>query len=41
MTFAQDKDSCVIYGMPKAAMDLGAVDEVVALDDIAAKLQTL
>lgn len=40
-TFAQDKESCVIYGMPKAAMDLGVVDEVIALDDIATKLQAL
>lgn len=25
-TFAQDAESCVVYGMPKAAMDGGAVD---------------
>ncbi len=30
-TFAQDEDSCVVYGMPKAAVDLGAVDETVPL----------
>jgi two-component system chemotaxis response regulator CheB len=35
-TLAQDQASSVIYGMPKAAIDLGAIDEVAALADIAA-----
>ncbi len=26
-TFAQDRDSCVVWGMPKAAVELGAVDQ--------------
>jgi two-component system, chemotaxis family, protein-glutamate methylesterase/glutaminase len=26
VTIAQDRDSCAIYGMPKAAMETGAVD---------------
>jgi two-component system chemotaxis response regulator CheB len=26
ITFAQEKDSCAIYGMPRAAMETGAVD---------------
>ena len=38
-TFAQDKESSVIYGMPKAAIDAGAIDEVAALSDIAAWLR--
>ncbi len=38
-TLAQDKETSVIYGMPKAAVDLGAIDEVVALGDIAAWLR--
>lgn len=38
-TFAQDKATSVIYGMPRAAVELGVVDEVLALDDIAARLQ--
>jgi len=25
LTFAQDRESCVVYGMPKVALDLGAV----------------
>ncbi len=40
-TFAQDKESSLIFGMPKAALELEAVDEVVALDSIAAKLSQL
>jgi len=31
-TFAQDEASCVVYGMPKEAVRLGAADEVVSLD---------
>lgn len=33
-TYAQDEDSCVVFGMPKEAIKLGGVDQVVALDDI-------
>lgn len=32
---AQDKDSCVVYGMPKSAVQTGAVDAVVPLSGIA------
>ena len=35
-TLAQDQATSVIYGMPKAAIDLGAIDEIAALSDIAA-----
>jgi len=38
-TCAQDQASSVIYGMPKAAIDLGAIDEVSPLGDIAAWLR--
>jgi two-component system chemotaxis response regulator CheB len=33
-TLAQDEDSSVVYGMPKAAFEYGAVRQVVALNDI-------
>jgi len=33
-TLAQDEASCVVYGMPKAAVELGAVEQVQALSDI-------
>jgi two-component system chemotaxis response regulator CheB len=38
-TLAQDQHTSVIYGMPKAAVDAGAIDEVAALGDIAAWLR--
>lgn len=38
-TLAQDQATSVIYGMPKAAIDMGAIDEVSALGDIAAWLR--
>ena len=37
-TLAQDRATCVIFGMPKAAIELGVVDEVVPLDEIAPAL---
>lgn len=33
-TIAQDEKSCVVFGMPKAAIDIGAADKVVALQDV-------
>jgi len=37
-TIAQDEESCVVYGMPKEAVKLGAVDRVLPLDRIAAEI---
>ncbi len=34
-TLAQDEASCVVFGMPKEAIRLGAVDEVLPLDRVA------
>ncbi len=31
-TYAQNEDSCVVYGMPKAAHDIGAAERMVPLD---------
>lgn len=33
-TYAQDEESCVVYGMPKEAVKLGAVDQLIALRNI-------
>ncbi|MCB4358091.1 protein-glutamate methylesterase/protein-glutamine glutaminase [Quatrionicoccus australiensis] len=33
-TIAQDEASCVVFGMPKEAIKLGAVDQVIALEQI-------
>ena len=38
---AQDEQSCVVYGMPKEAVKLGAVDITVSLDNIALKIVQL
>jgi two-component system chemotaxis response regulator CheB len=37
-TFAQDRESSVIWGMPRAAVELGAASEVLGLDHIADRL---
>ena len=37
-TFAQDENSCVVYGMPKEAVRLGAVEQSLALSAIPAAL---
>lgn len=34
-TMAQDEESCIIYGMPNEAVNLGAVDIILPLDSIA------
>ncbi len=37
-TFAQDEASCVVFGMPREAIAVGGVDEVVTLKDMAARV---
>jgi two-component system, chemotaxis family, protein-glutamate methylesterase/glutaminase len=34
VTVAQDEDSCVVYGMPREAVLLGAADRVLPLNEI-------
>ncbi|HMK42641.1 MAG TPA: CheB methylesterase domain-containing protein, partial [Dissulfurispiraceae bacterium] len=36
--FAQNEESCVVYGMPKAVVDAGLVDKVLPLDEIAGEI---
>jgi len=31
MTLAQDEESCVVFGMPKKAIELNAVEKVLSL----------
>ncbi len=40
-TIAQDEQSCVIYGMPRAAVEQNLIDEVLALEQISGYLQRL
>jgi two-component system chemotaxis response regulator CheB len=35
VTIAQDEQSCVVFGMPKEAIKLGAVDRILPLENIA------
>lgn len=37
-TIAQDEASCVVFGMPRAAIELGAVSEVLPLNQIASHI---
>jgi two-component system, chemotaxis family, protein-glutamate methylesterase/glutaminase len=37
-TIAQDETTCVVYGMPRSAVEAGVVDAVVPLDGIARRL---
>nr|WP_136250889.1 chemotaxis response regulator protein-glutamate methylesterase [Ningiella ruwaisensis] len=38
ITMAQDEASCVVYGMPKAAVDIGATEHVIPLQKISMAL---
>lgn len=40
-TIAQNEASCVVYGMPRAAVETGGASEVLALDRIGARLRDL
>jgi two-component system chemotaxis response regulator CheB len=37
-TLAQDEETCVVFGMPKAAIDSGVVDKVVSLNQLAGEI---
>jgi len=41
ITIAQSEDSCVVYGMPKAAIERGYALRVVALDVMSSTLQAI
>jgi len=36
--FAQDEDSCVVYGMPRAVVDSGLADKIVPIDIMAGEI---
>ncbi len=40
-TIAQDEKSCVVFGMPKVAIELGGVDHILPLEQIAQKVASL
>jgi two-component system response regulator WspF len=40
-TFAQNRESCVVYGMPKAAADIGAADNIMQPEQIGLELSQI
>ncbi len=40
-TIAQDKDTCVVFGMPAVAIELGAVEQILPANKIAAAIMAL
>jgi two-component system chemotaxis response regulator CheB len=40
-TIGQDEKSCVVYGMPKVAYNIGAVEKQIPLENIAASIYAL
>jgi two-component system chemotaxis response regulator CheB len=40
-TLGQDEASCVVYGMPKAAFNMGAVERQVSLQNMANEITKL
>jgi two-component system chemotaxis response regulator CheB len=38
-TIAQNEATCVVFGMPRMAIELGAVDKVLPLDLIASEIR--
>jgi two-component system chemotaxis response regulator CheB len=38
MTFAQDEESSVIFGMPRVAIEIGAAKKIISLDDMATEI---
>ena len=40
-TIAQDEQSCVVFGMPKEAIKMGAADKVLSLDQIAPEMMRM
>jgi two-component system response regulator WspF len=39
LTFAQDEATCVVYGMPRAARDLGAASEILPVGELGSALE--
>jgi two-component system chemotaxis response regulator CheB len=37
-TIAQDESTCIVYGMPKSAVKIGAIDTITPLNNIAAEI---
>ena len=36
--FAQNEESCVVYGMPKAVVEAGIADKVISIEEMAGEI---
>jgi two-component system chemotaxis response regulator CheB len=36
--FAQDEETCVVYGMPKAVVDAGVADKILPIEEMAGEI---
>ncbi|MCB0833340.1 MAG: chemotaxis-specific protein-glutamate methyltransferase CheB [Bacteroidetes bacterium] len=41
LTYAQSQESCVVFGMPKEAIDLGVVDKILAVERMGPDLESV
>jgi two-component system chemotaxis response regulator CheB len=41
MTIAQNEKSCVVFGMPGAAIEMNAIDKVLPLEKIAEEIVSM
>jgi two-component system chemotaxis response regulator CheB len=40
-TIGQNKETCVVYGMPRAACEIGAVDVELPIDKVSSELMNI
>jgi two-component system chemotaxis response regulator CheB len=36
--FAQNEETCVVYGMPKAVVDAGIADKILSIEEVAGEI---
>jgi len=36
--FAQNEETCVVYGMPKAVVDAGIADKILSVEELAGEI---
>lgn len=41
MTIAQDEKTCIVFGMPKVAIDSGCINKIVSIDEMSSELLSL
>jgi two-component system chemotaxis response regulator CheB len=41
MTIAQDEKSCIVFGMPKVAIESGCINKILPLDEMSGEILSL